>query len=387
MKIVHIAPSAPYNDYWGYQENILPKYHQKLGNETTLIVTTMAHSNGKMVDVGESDYVLDDGVRVIRKKRKKYHSATVTNIKAKMEIFDLLKELCPDYVFFHGLVSSTIIDVVKYKKIVNRNCVIVQDNHLDYNIGFKYKGIKKFIIKTYYRFLVAKTKKYIDKYYGVTPWRKTYAEDFFHTPKNNTDVLIMGADDEKIDFAGREKIRQEIRQKYGILNDDFLITTGGKIDANKNIHLLMRACKNIKGIKILIFGQVHADIADEFDKLLKENQNLIYIGWVSADAVYDYFFASDLIFFPGQHSVLWEQACASKVPTVFKKWEGMDHVDNGGNSCFIHPVTVEEIKKVIGELRFTEKYNKMLSVAQSEKTDIYLYSNIAKQSLKITKRG
>ena len=36
MKIVHIAPNAPYNDYWGYQDNLLPKYHKKLGHDVTV---------------------------------------------------------------------------------------------------------------------------------------------------------------------------------------------------------------------------------------------------------------------------------------------------------------------------------------------------------------
>ena len=49
MRILHIAPSAPYNDYWGYQDNLLPKYHRKLGHEVTVIVTNTMHKDGKIV--------------------------------------------------------------------------------------------------------------------------------------------------------------------------------------------------------------------------------------------------------------------------------------------------------------------------------------------------
>lgn len=93
------------------------------------------------------------------------------------------------------------------------------------------------------------------------------------------------------------------------------------------------------------------------------------------------FFAADLVVFPGQHSVLWEQACASKVPCVFEKWDGMEHVNNGGNARFIPDVTVTRLSEVIDKLKFTDEYYKMKAVAESHATDIYLYSNIAKKSI------
>ena len=108
---------------------------------------------------------------------------------------------------------------------------------------------------------------------------------------------------------------------------------------------------------------------------------MIDAGWISSDEFYGYFFAADLVFFPGQHSVLWEQACASKVPCVFGKWDGMDHVNNGGNAQFLHCDNPAKIRALIQKLQFTDEYQKMLCVAQSEKTDIYLYSRIAEKSL------
>lgn len=385
MKIVHIAPNAPYNDYWGYQENLLPKYQKILGHEVVLIVPNLMHKDGGIVETDCNDYKLDDGVRVIRLPIKKYKSKIWTNLNTRLEVYELLKKLHPDLIFFHGLVSTTIYDVVKYKKRINNNCVIVQDNHLDENIGKINNKWKKVIIRGFHRNHVKRTIKHVKRVYGVTPWRKAYAEKFFNVPKEKTDVLIMGADDEKIDFAHRDQIRSKIREAYSISPKEFLIVTGGKIDAKKNITQLMRACSGFDDIKLLVFGNVHDSIKDEFYSLVKNNSNIIYIGWIDADKVYDYFFAADLVFFPGQHSVLWEQACASKVPCVFEKWGGMEHVNNGGNGDFIFPVNEQTIKEKILELKFTEKYQKMKEVAESKNTDIYLYSEIAKKSLECMK--
>ncbi|WP_294707349.1 glycosyltransferase family 4 protein [uncultured Fusobacterium sp.] len=386
MKIVHIAPNAPYNDYWGYQENILPKYQKKLGHEVIVITTNTMHQDKKIIEIECDDYILNDGIRVIRLVKKKYFHHILTNLNSRLlQIEKYLEKIKPDFIFFHGLVSTTIYDVIRYKKN-HPECIVIQDNHLDYNIGSKSKTLKEKIIRAFYRHINKKSISYVERVYGVTPWRKIYAEDYFEIPKEKTDILIMGADDEKIDFKNRDYLKKTIRKEYNISNKDFLIVTGGKIDEKKKIHFLMQACSEIKNVKLLIFGQVHDDIKKQFDTFLKKNKNIIYIGWIAADKVYEYFFAADLVFFPGQHSVLWEQACASKVPCVFERWEGMEHVNNGGNSDFVSPVNSQTLKNKIKELLFTEKYYKMKEIALSSATDIYLYSNIAKKSLECLKK-
>lgn len=381
MKIVHIAPCAPYNDYWGYQDNLLPKYQKKLGHDVTVIVTNTMHKDGKIVETDCSDYRLTDGVRVIRLRVKQYPNIVLTNLNAKLPVYKYLVEIRPDFVFYHSLQGTTIFDVVRYKKKVNPHCIIVQDNHLDYNISNNPKGIKGDICCAFQRFVNRLSDPYVSRVYGVTPWRKKYAEEYYRIPSEKTDVLIMGADDEKIDFENKDEIRRSIREKYDIKDTDYMIVTGGKIDKKKGIHILMKAVAEMDKVKLLIFGQVNEDIREEFNKLLEENDKIIYIGWINADTVYNYFFAADLVVFPGQHSVLWEQACASKVPCVFEKWEGMEHVNNGGNSDFIAFITVEALRGKIIELMYTEKYYQMKKIAESDKTNIYLYSRIAEKSL------
>jgi glycosyltransferase involved in cell wall biosynthesis len=339
------------------------------------------HEGGKIVDTECREYTLNDGVRVIRMAVDKTPHPLLTMLTSHMSVYDKLVELKPDFIFYHGLVSTTIYDVVRYKKKINPDCVIVQDNHLDYNIGRVCKGIRSYVVRAHYRLIHRMTRRYISRVYGVTPWRKTYAEDYFAVSPDKTDVLIMGADDEKIDFANREAIRQALRAQYGVGEGEFLVVTGGKIDQKKKIHLLMKACGELEGVKLLVFGNVNENIKAEFDALLEKHPNIIYIGWIDADRVYDYFFAADLVAFPGQHSVLWEQACACKVPCLFEKWEGMDHVNNGGNSSFVSPVTADTLKECIEELKFTEKHAQMKRVAASDATDIYLYSKIAEKSL------
>ena len=382
MKIVHIAPTSPYNDYWGYQDNLLPKYHTKAGHQVTLIVSDSSHADSGIVKTACDDYHLNDGTRVIRVKKKKYFNRILTNLNAKLEVYPILEEIKPDFIFFHGMISATLDDAVRYKKKISPECVIVQDNHMDYfNCPYNTDTIKGGFIRSFYRHINKRNEKYVNKIYGVTPWRKTFAEHYYGASPIKTDVLIMGADDENVDLINKGTIRRRIREENNISDDDFLIVTGGKVDKNKNIHHLMRVCGNIDRVKLLVFGNVMEDIRDEFNGLIEKYPNIIYIGWIDSHKVYDYFLAADLVVFPGSHSVLWEQACACKIPCVFKRWDGTEHVDNGGNSAFLDSVSEEALYEKIKTLIFTDEYNAMKKVAESSATDVYLYSKIAEKSL------
>lgn len=384
MKIMHIAPNSNYTEGWGYQDNLLPKYQSKMGNKVGIIVGVDMHGENGIVECSPVEYKNEYGVHVYRLNKRNFLFKHVTNFFMMLNVLPILKKVKPDMIFFHGLVSLTLFDVIKYKR-ENPNCVIVMDNHLDYNIGGNVKTIRNKLARKFYSVIYRFNDKYIAKVYGVTPWRRKYAEEVFNVPSSKTDVLIMGADDEEIKLDNKNIIRKEIRKEYGIADSDFLIVSGGKLDKNKNIDVLVRACQELNNnVKLILFGK----ISDEQNMLIdeiKKSKNTIFIGWIDSNRVYDYYFAADLVVFPGQHSVLWEQACASKVPCVFKKWDGMDHVNNGGNSDFLTEVNVQAIKDMINKLNYTDKYYEMKRVAESDKTDIYLYSKIAEKSLECAK--
>lgn len=380
MKIMHIAPNAVYNDGWGFQENILPKYQRKAGHEVMLVVGTASHGQNGTVHVGEADYVLPDGVRVVRRNFKRSRLPYLTRLRARIPVKDLLEAFAPDLIFFHGLQSASILDCVRYKK-THPSCVIVQDNHLDPNIGFRADTVKQKLFRAYYRRLNRRAQPYVDKVYGVTPWRKTYAEEYFGVDPRKTDVLIMGADDEFVDLAHRAAHRDAKRREWGIPDDRFVVMTGGKLDRKKDPRELMRACAKRRQTELVIFGTVAQEIKEEFDALVAANDNIRYLGWLDASKVYEHFFAAELVVFPGQHSVLWEQACAAKVPCAFKYFDGMEHVDNGGNAVFVHDTSEEGFTRLLDELHFTPAYEAMKRAAQSEATDVYMYSHITQKSL------
>jgi hypothetical protein len=124
----------------------------------------------------------------------------------------------------------------------------------------------------------------------------------------------------------------------------------------------------------------------EVEQLIK-GQDIIYIDWLASKEIHKYFFASDLAVFPGTHSVLWEEAVGLGLPCIFKKWEGIQHVDLGGNCMFIEEVNGSSIKDVL--LKITE--DKSTLEEMKEKAELlgpkkFIYSEIARRSIESSQR-
>lgn len=382
MKIVHVCLSGRFNDNWGYQENILSDYNCKSGNKVSVIAGNIINCEGtnrlKKVKCGE--YKLKTGVKIIRIPYHKFMPAIICEkLKIYENLFIKLKKEKPDLIFHHGSIGLTLLTVTKYVKKYH-NCKLIIDNHADkFNSGKSfisriifYKGIWKFCMK--------KTIPYTHKYFGVLPIRCDFLSDTFHIPKNKIDLMIMGVDDEVITNRDRLNIRKEIRKKLNVEENDFLIISGGKIDVRKNIHLLMDAVTNMnrRNVKLLIFGTIDNNMKDIINSKL--NSNIKFIGWIEAKNVYDYYIASDLVCFPGTHSVLWEQACAIGLPGVYNYMEGMQHVDINGNCRFIKHPTEKKLRDMLLKIIDNKDiYEQMKERAERTAYKKFLYSDIEKK--------
>ena len=216
------------------------------------------------------------------------------------------------------------------------------------------------------------------------PSRVDFLSDIYGIPSSKCELLVMGADDEAVANANRTEVKSAVRKKFNIAEDDFLIVTGGKIDAFKaQTLLLMQAVKNIENekVKLLVFGSVEKELQGKVDALCDE-EKIQYIGWAKGNQSYEYFAAANLVAFPGRHSVYWEQVAGLGIPMICKYWEGTTHVDLGGNVEFIKNDTAECIKDIIESIvQNDEKYEKMKNVAATKGMSVFSYRKIAERSI------
>ncbi len=381
-KIVHICLAGFYIEGWGYQENILTKIHAQMGYDITVLTSEyILNSKYEKERRREKNYINQYGVRVktLKEDNKIKKMAILRKYK---NLYNELKKENPQIIFVHGGQFYSLRDVVKYCK-KNKNVNLYIDQHADYYNSPMNSMVAIILNKILWGHWMRKAQRYCNKYWGVTPLRCQYLHEVYRIAEDKIDLLVMGGDDEKICFEEQDEIRKNIRIQYKIQQDDFLIITGGKIDKNKNIHLLMRAIveMNINKVKLLLFGVPNTEMDSEIKKLSLD-KHIVNIGWKDSEEIYNLFLASDLAVFPGTHSVIWEQACACGIPCVFKYWEGMNHVDVGGNCTFLGNTEINDIKNEIYNIYMDkEKYRVMKQVAREQATKVFSYREIAKRAI------
>lgn len=383
MRIVHLCLYGPVMDGWSYQDNMLSKYHRKLGYDVTLIASKWVWNQDNVLEKEDlTDYLNEDGVKVIRLDIKNNKNVLYT-FKKYMDLDVTLEKENPDILFIH---NAAYLDIFKVRRYLNSHPTmkVYVDNHNDFSNSAKNIISKYLLHKGIWRLAYKSLIPFVMKFYGVLPARVDFLINIYGIPKEKTELLVMGGDDDRIAKASSAENIRKIRKKHKIEETDFLIVTGGKIDIyKKQTILLMEAIKSIKNlsIKLILFGSISCELREQVYRLVDKDK-IQYIGWIDANESYDYFAASDLVVFPGRHSVFWEQVAGQGIPMICKYWEGTTHIDVGGNVRFLKKDSVEEIKENIEEIVTRPgSYKKMKLAAQEHGREAFSYKNIAKRSI------
>ena len=388
MKVLHLCLANFYADNLGYQENLITKYHKKENFDVTIIASCIDYDSrrGAWVLVSPSEYVNRDGVRVKRIQYKYGRNGLLSRVGKLLRMYDKtlvhIENEEPDVIFIHGAQFWDVKQVIQYKRD-NPEVKIYADNHADF-INSARNLLSRYILHgIIWKHHIRRLEPFCEKFWGVTPNRCDFLRDVYGISEHKIDLLPMCADTERVNLKSKDIIRRGIRQKHSLDDHDFVLISGGKIDERKNIHNLIRAVNKLANpnIKLLLFGVPTEEMKDEITSL-SDTEYVRNVGWIDSNSVYDYYLASDLGVFPGTHSVLWEQAVGTGLPCIFKKWNGMTHVDVGGNCIFVDDGKVNTIKECIQDV-FDDKskYEEMRSVAVTRGVKFFSYEQIARVSI------
>lgn len=381
MRIVHICLAGPFSEGYSYQENLLTKYQVLMGHEVFVITAKWSlDSNASISKTYKSNYFNEDRVKIFRMEMK-----GKDNYSKKLKIFEdyskLLNEIEPEIIFVHGSQFLDIKPIIQYKIRKDRNVKIFVDNHADFSNSATNFISREILHKKIWRLTTKRLEPYVTKFYGVLPARVDFLKNIYHVSEKKVSLLNMGGDDEFVrKYLGEST--DQFREEIGCKREQQLIVTGGKVDeAKKEVLLLMEYVRSRKDLFLLIFGSIDEKILPQVKNLLSDNVK--YIGWVNSEKSYKYFSESDLVVFPGRHSVYWEQVVSQKKPMLVKYWEGTDHIDIGGNVSIIdyHYNEKEKLFYELDQILYSSKLNDMKKAAESENATAFLYSDIAKRSI------
>lgn len=383
MKILHLMLANFYIDNYSYQENLLPKWHKKQGHDVEIVASLFTFdASGKGTWLEKScKYRSEYDIPVTRLDFKGGRLAKLFRWYTGLE--EELDRIKPELIFVHCVQFMDIGIVVKYCK-KHPSVRVYVDNHADFSNSATNWLSKNILHKILWRWCAHRIEPYTTKFYGVLPARVEFLKDMYGLPAKKCELLVMGADDELVEAASQPEVRARIREQYGIAEDEFLVMTGGKIDAFKTqTLLLMEAVQKIENprVKLIVFGSVTQELKKQVEALA-DGVKVQYIGWVQAKDSYEYFAAADLVVFPGRHSVFWEQVAAQGVPMLCKRWDGTTHVDLGGNVKFLTEDSAAEIQTAIEALTGdADAYMQMKRIAMERGMKEFSYRDIAKRSI------
>ena len=169
---------------------------------------------------------------------------------------------------------------------------------------------------------------------------------------------------------------------------DSVLVTGGKLDLRKNIHVLierfsaLRRAGQLGAVHLVVFGKPNPEVVAELAKL-DMDENVHLIGWMDPKILYRVFWAADAAIFPGTHSVSWEEAIGHGLASVFHRWNGMEHLDLGGNTLFMDDATATTLDRVLLDLTKDNgaQIRRMADIAQTKGPRVFSFSQIAQKAI------
>lgn len=389
MKILHCCLAAFYIDDFSYQENILPRIHRNMGHDVFIVASTESYiGRVELGYVPARRYKTSDGIPIVRLDYVRWLPKTVCK---KLRIYKGLKaellSIRPDVIFLHDCQFLDVSVIVEY--VMLHGGIVYIDCHTDLinsGRGWISKNLLHGII---YRWCAQKILDVAEEFYATLPLRAEFLEKVYGIPGSRISLLPFGVDDSRINFHQKEVVRSALRSDLEISSHQMVFIAGGKIDRRKCIHHLIEAFADLSDRGVLgdavlvIFGSAVAEMKNALENAELHPQIRV-VGWVAADDIHKYFWMADVAVFPGTHSVLWEEAVGLGIPCVFRRWNGIEHVNLNGNCIMIADGSVQELQKVLSTLasdrrnvevmrRFAEEFGRLS----------FSYSEIARRALRI----
>ncbi|NCB83487.1 MAG: glycosyltransferase [Bacteroidia bacterium] len=380
-------------DFFGvgqqYQENYLSKYYKKLGHNVVVVASTFEdihdyYNNRYKVKKKKNEII--DGTKIIRLS---YSINFLGKIRMFGNVRKILQNERPDVIFAHGI-HLNLMDAVWYKKSINIECKIITDSHADFsNSGNNWLSLhvlngifRKYFLKFH--------KKHIDKLYAIVPEGMRFMNDVFGVPCSDIELLPLGCDYDLSEEIRNRKNGQEIKKKFNISNNNFIVFTGGKLKRIKKTDILIDSIKLIKNENILLLIVGSADSNDiEYENELKEMSkdcNIRFMGWMNTRDILELMSISNIAIFPASQSVLWQQSIGMHLPLVVGDVGGQDasYLNRNGNVIVIPKdnINSEFINKLLSELFHNPTKLKDMSNGAKKTAEEFLnYEIIAKKTI------
>ena len=331
MRIAHIGLASYFTENMGYQDDCLAHQNALDGHEVLYISNAAKYVDGKIVQTGREDYVLEDGVRLVRLPYEHVVNSFVTDKIRKVKgLYQILDAFAPDVILSHGLSFWSVLDVIRYKKD-HPEVKLYADTHADsYTSGTNWLSLHV-LNRIFYRRLVQKTLPYLEKYFYISDETKEFSMQNYGVPESLMEFYPLGGVLPTEDtYQSHRSVR---RAELGVQPDELLLVHAGKLEPQKKTDALLRAFAAVPELKarLAIIGSIPEETKASLLAQMEADPRVTYLGWKSGEDLQEYLCAADLYCQPGKVSAIMQNAVCNRCPILLYPHPGYvkDYGDYG----------------------------------------------------------
>lgn len=370
MRIVHLCSSNYYVDGWGYQENMLPEYHYKLGHD--VYVVAPFNNFPPFVESAEKNVIIAKGKKYdccgVHIRRIKYYLSTSNQSFAYIGLYRQLADIKPDLIFQHGVAGPMLIKSALFARL-HKGVKLFVDNHADYINCSKNWLWFNLYIKGFERIVSQLCAPVISKAYGVTNLRCDYLHEVYGFKKDKIKLLPIGADSDALNSIILTK--EQLKVKYGLSANDKVIISGGKMGKYKGTNNLLTAFVKLqvlfKNLKLVLFGKFE-DVDTE--NLARNLDGVCIHGWCDRKKTLELLKMADIACWPVHHTTLIEDAIACSTPLVIRQTGNTEHLVNG-NGVFVKTGAEDELIDAFQQIINNKNDFKKAAINKREEISYY----------------
>jgi DNA-binding transcriptional regulator/RsmH inhibitor MraZ len=327
MRILIYAFASAFTENLTYKENYYFDLLRKKGHEVIVFTNSQKYSNGKIINTNNEEIILDNS-KIFRRKYQFFISKYITSKIRKFSGFwKFLISFKPEIIISFGLQSYDFITLAKYKKLY-KNTLFIAESHEDFNNSAT-NFISKFLLHgVFYKWIIIKSLKWIDKIYYITLETKIFLKEMYKLNEDKLFFSPLGGTTFSDDYL--KENRNLVLKDYNLDPNSIIFFHSGKLNKLKSTLSLIESFSKVKSslIRLFIAGTVDPEIDNIFFKLINLDKRVIFLGWLSDLELFKYMAAADIYIQPGSQSATFQVSSFFKNALVAFKHDSYFHLFN-----------------------------------------------------------
>jgi len=379
-----------FHEDFEYQENLLARYYQKAGYKIIIVASTFT----SVFEYYANNYKRVKGSEVQSKYgycliRKPYAINIFNKIRKLKDLDRILGIYKPDMIYVHGTLLN-LGPSIQYKIQSGEKCILIYDFHGDYSNSAS-NWISLYVLHgLIFRRILKRYLSAIDRFFYVTPNGGKFLKNVYKVPEGKISLLPLGADMDRIREIKMKNYRSKIRDALGIMEDDFVVFTGGRISRVKKTHMVIQAVASMENssIHLIIIGDCEdSSYRKELMDISGNESRIHHIGWLKGDSIYHYMSACDIAVFPASQSVLWQQSIGFGMPLIVGYSHAQDpgYLNKNNNIILLRGNSLSSVgimNKLEHLRKNSELFNSMRANAEKTAKEYLSYEKISAETLR-----